>query len=45
MSTYQYGKMTVIGNAKILRDFVKFLEDDYDDEFIREGDQKRANSR
>lgn len=44
MSTYQYGKMTVIGNAKILRDFVKFLEDDYDDEFIREG-IKRGQTR
>lgn len=37
MSTYLYGKMIVRGNAEILRDFVKYLDNEYDDEYVREG--------
>jgi len=44
MSTYQYGDMTVKGNAEILRDFVEYLENEYDDEFVREG-IKRGQTR
>ncbi len=30
MYIYVYGKMTVTGNVEILRDFVKYFENDYD---------------
>lgn len=37
MSNYIYGKMIVTGKSEILREFVKYLEDDYSDEYVREG--------